>query len=44
MITKEKYDSGLVKLPAWFKQEIPDMDKIRAMKELFRGQPPAYGL
>ena len=37
MITKEKFDSGLVKLPAWFKQEIPDMDKIRTMKELFRG-------
>ena len=37
MITKEKFDSGLVKLPSWFKQEIPDMDKIRAMKDLFRG-------
>jgi len=32
MITKEKFD-----LPAWFKQEVPDMNKIRAMKELFRG-------
>jgi lipoyl synthase len=37
MITKEKFDSGLVKLPVWFRQEIPDMQKIRAMKELFRG-------
>ena len=37
MKTQEKYDSGLVKLPAWFKQEIPDMNKIRSMKELFRG-------
>jgi lipoic acid synthetase len=36
-ITKEKFDSGLVKLPPWFRQEIPDMDKIRNMKELFRG-------
>jgi lipoic acid synthetase len=37
MITKEKFDSGLVKLPAWFRQETPDMNKVRAMKELFRG-------
>jgi lipoic acid synthetase len=37
MITIEKFDSGLVKLPPWLRQEIPDMDKIRAMKELFRG-------
>jgi len=37
MITKEKFDSGLVKLPHWFKQEIPDMEKIRGMKDLFRG-------
>jgi len=37
MIIKEKFDSGLVKLPAWFRQEIPDMNKIRDMKELFRG-------
>jgi lipoic acid synthetase len=33
-----KFDTGLVKLPGWFKQEIPDMGKIRAMKELFRGK------
>src|SRR5271154_725247 len=37
MIIKEKFDSGLVKLPVWFRQEVPDMDKIGAMKELFRG-------
>ena len=37
MITKAKFDSGLVKLPTWFRQEVPDMDKIRSMKELFRG-------
>ena len=37
MITKEKFDSGLVKLPSWFRQEIPDMTKIRDMKDLFRG-------
>ena len=37
MITKTKFDSGLVKLPVWFKQEIPDMNKIRTMKEFFRG-------
>jgi len=37
MITQEKFDSGLVKLPGWFKQEIPDMNKVRLMKELFRG-------
>ena len=36
MITKEKFDSNLVKLPYWFKQEIPDMYKIRTMKEFFR--------
>jgi len=36
MITQEKFDSGLMKLPAWFRQEIPDMQKIRAMKGLFR--------
>ena len=37
METQAKFDSGLVKLPAWFKQEIPDMNKVRSMKELFRG-------
>ena len=37
MITKAKFDSGLVKLPIWFKQDVPDMNKIRSMKDLFRG-------
>ena len=37
MITKAPFDSGLVNLPSWFEQKIPDMDKIRPMKELFRG-------
>lgn len=36
MITREKFDTGLVKLPHWFKQEVPDMHKVRTMKELFR--------
>ena len=27
---------GAKKLPAWFKQEIPDMEKVREMKRLFR--------
>ena len=36
MIAKKEFDSDLVKLPRWFKQEIPDMNKIRSMKELFR--------
>jgi lipoic acid synthetase len=37
MIEQKKFESGLVKLPAWFKQGIPEMDKIRGMKDLFRG-------
>jgi len=37
LLAKEKFDSGLVRLPPWFKQEIPDMAKIRGMKEFFRG-------
>jgi len=36
MTIKEKFDSGLAKLPTWFRQEIPDMNKIRQMKGLFR--------
>ena len=36
MITEKEFDPGLVKLPMWFKQEVPDMDKVRTMKELFR--------
>ncbi len=34
---QHNFDSGLVRLPSWFKQEIPDMDNIRSMKEMFRG-------
>lgn len=37
MIKTAEYDPGVVKLPFWFKQEIPDMNKIRDMKDLFRG-------
>ena len=37
MTVNTKFDSGLVKLPSWFKQEVPDMEKIRTMKDLFRG-------
>lgn len=37
MIAKEKFDSGVVRLPSWFRQEIPDMNKIQGMKDLFRG-------
>ncbi len=34
--TETKFDSGLVKLPSWFKQALPDMGKIRVMKDMFR--------
>ena len=33
---QERFESGLVKLPSWFEQELPDMGKVRAMKGLFR--------
>ncbi|MDE1920187.1 MAG: lipoyl synthase [Candidatus Omnitrophica bacterium] len=36
MLTGQKFDSGLVKLPEWFRVEVPDMDKIRDMKALFK--------
>jgi lipoic acid synthetase len=32
----KKFDNGLAQLPSWFKQPLPEMDKIRSMKELFR--------
>ena len=32
----QKFDSGFTKLPSWFKQPLPDMDKVRSMKEMFR--------
>ncbi len=33
----EEFESGLTRLPSWFRQEIPDMTKIREMKDMFRG-------
>ena len=36
-VQQERFESGLVKLPVWFKQPLPDMDQIRSMKEMFRG-------
>lgn len=33
----QKFESGLTRLPAWFKQPLPDMEKIAAMKAMFRG-------
>ena len=35
-LAQEKFETGLVPLPAWFKQPLPDMDKIRSMQGLFR--------
>ena len=32
-----QFESGLVRLPSWFKQDLPDMEKIQQMKSLFRG-------
>lgn len=34
---EEQFDNGLVSLPKWFKQDIPDMNKVREMKSMFRG-------
>ncbi len=31
-----KFESGLTKLPSWFKQPLPDMGKVRSMKDMFR--------
>jgi lipoic acid synthetase len=36
-LNQERFDSGLTRLPAWFRQEIPDASKIESMKEMFRG-------
>ncbi len=33
----QQYESGLVRLPSWFKQDVPSMDKIQSMKDMFRG-------
>ncbi len=32
----KKFDNGLVQLPSWFKQPLPEMDKINSMKDMFR--------
>ncbi len=34
--TNATFNSGLTRLPGWFKQDLPDMPKVRRMKELFR--------
>ena len=31
-----QFPNGLTRLPSWFKQELPDMDKIRGMQKMFR--------
>jgi lipoyl synthase len=33
----DEFESGLTRLPSWFRQEVPDMKKIRDMKDMFRG-------
>ncbi|MBF0489729.1 MAG: lipoyl synthase [Candidatus Omnitrophica bacterium] len=35
-IVPEKFENGLTKLPSWFNQPVPDMDKIKSMKAMFR--------
>jgi lipoic acid synthetase len=35
-VTPQKFDTGLVQLPSWFKQPLPDMDKVQQMKDMFR--------
>ena len=37
IVNDERFESGLTRLPPWFRQEIPDSNKIRSMKEMFRG-------
>jgi len=36
MQTLEQFPNGLTRLPPWFKQELPDMEKIRGMQKMFR--------
>ena len=36
-ILEEQFDSDVRRLPDWFRQQLPDMEKIGKMKELFRG-------
>lgn len=35
-ILEEQSDSGVRRLPSWFRQDLPDMQKIGEMKHLFR--------
>ncbi len=36
-LNEERFESGLTRLPSWFRQEVPDARKIQSMKDLFRG-------
>lgn len=36
-LSDERFESGLTRLPSWFRQEVPDAKKIQSMKDLFRG-------
>ena len=36
-LKEERFESGLTRLPAWFRQDIPEAKKINSMKEMFRG-------
>ncbi|MBL8012548.1 MAG: lipoyl synthase [Candidatus Omnitrophica bacterium] len=35
-INEDRFDSGLTRLPSWFRQEIPDAQKIQSLKQMFR--------
>src|SRR3989338_3185480 len=35
-ITSPNPSTNFTKLPSWFKQDLPDMEKIRRMKDMFR--------
>ncbi len=35
-VVPQKYENGLVKLPDWFKQPLPEMEQINSMKDMFR--------
>ena len=35
-ILEENSTADVQALPGWFRQDLPDMDKIRRMKEMFR--------
>ena len=36
-VNEAQFESGLTRLPSWFRQDLPDMKKIRDMKDMFRG-------